>query len=175
MYAKLLPNKVMHRSRLRRPGDLGRWAQEISMNKTYSIQFHSNRFDQVSKLPDSINSGNRFYGSDLAEYVKEKLQLIDYVVIDEDWGWLVTGMSNGLVIDYGIGDWHDIDNSFGGKPNNIGKTEANWNIVISAYKKNRFLGIVPYRRQVDCPEIICQKLVQLLKFDGDKIVESGLE
>ena len=145
------------------------------MPKSYGIQFQSKRFDQTSILPDNFNAGNKFYGSDLAKFITDKLGLLDYAIVDEDWGWLITGTSNGMRIDYGISDWHDIDNAFGGKPKVAQKTDANWYIVITAYYQSRILGFIPSSKQVDCPEVIGNAVVKLLRDNGDVIIESGIE
>ncbi len=145
------------------------------MAKAYGIQFYSDRFDQTSELPKTINAGNRFYGSDLANYIKNRLSLTAFEVIDEDWGWLVTGNMDGMRVDYGISDWHEINEQFGGTPDGIPKNKANWCIIISTYRTSRFLGVVPYSKQVDCPEHIGQSLTSILTSEGDEIVESGIE
>jgi hypothetical protein len=144
------------------------------MNKTYEIQIKSDRFDQKSDLPDDANAGNKFYGKDLAEYLKENLSLTNYDIIDEDWGWLLFGKYNDLEINYGISDWHNADNIFGGNKSEVNKTEANWGIFITAYQKNKLLGLIPYNKEVDCPNVIIQNLIQLMKTHGDTIISHGL-
>ncbi|HEX3132726.1 MAG TPA: hypothetical protein VHX44_03980 [Planctomycetota bacterium] len=145
------------------------------MVKAFGIELKTDRFDQTSDLPEHINAGNKFYGLDLAEYIRAKLKLSDFHVIDEDWGWLVYGRDGELEINYGISDWHDVDSQFGGNLDSAVKTEANWYIVITAYKPKRMLGFIPFNQPVDCPVQYANALIALFKSDGVDVMRSGLE
>ena len=148
---------------------------QTQMRKSYRIELNTERFDQKSELPPDVNAGNRFYGADVARYIISALSLDGFSVIDEDWGWLVYGTWDLLELQYGISDWHDVDQRFGGNPEPGQETLGNWCLVVSAYEKRRILGMIPYLSAIDCPERYGRELVEAFANDGIGVISSGLE
>ena len=145
------------------------------MNTIYYIEIKTDRFDQKSELPVHYNAGNRFYGKDVAEFIKDRLNLNTFKIIDEDWGWLVYGVIDGIQIKYCIGDWHDIDKRFGGIKEGDPTTVANWRIFIKTAKTIRFFGFIPVNRSVNCPIHLGEQLVELLKSVNIIVTDNGIE
>lgn len=69
----------------------------MAQDHSWWIEIESDRFDHTSELPEESNAGNRFYGKDLAEYLCNGFRPfgIDAGFMDEDWGWLVEGRTEG--------------------------------------------------------------------------------
>jgi hypothetical protein len=121
------------------------------MAKTFGIEVTTDRFDQSSELPMDINAGNRFYGSDFAAFLKERLRL-----------------------HYGISDWHDVDDRFDGRPVDSPPTQANWYVIVSACRSARWLGLIPYEQAVDCPASYGEELLTIFAAEGMQVLRSGI-
>lgn len=120
----------------------------LAMTLSASLRFNSEMFDYTSELPEDYNAGNRFYGKDLAEYLKAGLadQGLKTDLLDEDWGWLVFS-TNGGKPEMEIAVYNLAEHGEGGRPG-----IAEWGLWIRTYEKQRLLGFLPVRREVQVPE-----------------------
>jgi hypothetical protein len=101
-----------------------------------SFAFTSDRFDHTSELPPDANAGNRFYGRDVAEFIRSGLagHGLDSSFLDEDWGWQVHGRRpDESVLEVSI--YHNPEEDPAG--------ENDWVLIVRSLRRGRMLGIVP--------------------------------
>ena len=118
------------------------------MTSSVSFRFKSARFDYGSDLPEHYNAGNRFYGKDVAEFLKGKLFQAGHTAScdDEDWGWMVSCVtSDGLILEIAI--YNLSEHMEGGRP---GAPE--WGLTLQSYKRRKALGFLPRTSIVDVPK-----------------------
>jgi hypothetical protein len=110
-----------------------------------SLRFASERFDYQSELPDDANAGNRFYGHDVADFLVQQLgeRGIAAVVIEEDWGWLVSSRRD-TTPRFDIAIYNLADHGEGGRPG-IGE----WGLWLKGYETKKAFGLLS--RTVDAP------------------------
>jgi len=104
------------------------------------LAFTTSRFDHSSELPPDANAGNRFYGRDVAEFVRDGLAARGYDAsfFDEDWGWQVhAGRADGSVLEVSI--YHN--------PEEDPATEDRWALLVRSLRKERALGLFPRFRE----------------------------
>jgi len=97
-----------------------------------SFAFTSDRFDHTSELPPEANAGNRFYGRDVAEFIRGGLAArgLDASFLDEDWGWQVhAARADHSVLEVSI--YHESSNE--------------WQLMVRLLRKERKLGIHGFR------------------------------
>jgi len=104
--------------------------------------FTSSRFDHVSELPAAANAGNRFYGRDVAEFIRDGLagRGLDASFLDEDWGWQVhAARADGSVLEISI--YHN--------PEEDPEAEDDWALMLRTLRSERFLGVVRRLRETE--------------------------
>jgi len=105
------------------------------------LEFVSSRFDHSSELPLEVNAGNRFYGQDVAEFVRAGLsgRGYDASFLDEDWGWQVHGgRSDGGVLEVSI--YHN--------PDEDPADADRWALLVRLLRKERALGVFSRFREI---------------------------
>lgn len=79
------------------------------------IVFTTDRFRSAGLVDSSYNAGNSFYGEDVAKWICELSTGLNLDYMDEDWGWLVSGLSaddyrESILVNYifnnGVAEWH---------------------------------------------------------------------
>lgn len=112
-----------------------------------SFEFTSDRFDHSSDLPPEANAGNRFYGRDVASFVRSGLsgRGLEASFIDEDWGWQAHARRpDESVLEISI--YHN--------PEENPVTENDWTLMLRSLRKERKLGIMRFREtEVDADAI----------------------
>ena len=98
------------------------------------LEFETSRFDHSSELPPEANAGNRFYGRDVAEFIRDGLtgRGYDASFFDEDWGWQVHG---------GRADANVLEVSIYHNPEDDPATEDRWALLVRLLRKERALGV----------------------------------
>ena len=97
------------------------------------LELSSDRFDHTSDLPADANAGNRFYGRDVAEFVREGLteRGVDARVVEEDWGWLVlAGPRPGVTLEVAV--YHNLEDD--------PATEDSWRLMVRQREKRRIFA-----------------------------------
>jgi hypothetical protein len=102
------------------------------------LELESDRFDHTSELPAEANAGNRFYGRDVAEFVRSGLSAhgVDARVVEEDWGWLVLARPPGATVEIAV--YHNLDDD--------PEKDDTWNLMVR--RRERRL-LFPAERPVD--------------------------
>lgn len=115
-----------------------------------TIIFTSSAFDFTSDLPNLDNFGNKLYGKDVAQYLQKKLfeQGFEAGVVEEDWGWAVSGeLKNDFKFEIGIynqtEDTEQQENS-----------NCKWHLSIQAYTTKGILGFFEKLVPVEVPDIL---------------------
>ncbi len=129
------------------------------MASSVSFRFKSERFDYGSDLPEHYNAGNRFYGKDVAEFLKGKLFQAGHTAScdDEDWGWMVSCVtSDGLILEIAI--YNLSEHMEGGRP---GAPECG--LTLQSYKRKKVLGFLPRTSIVDVPKSHIDLLFRLFQ------------
>lgn len=117
------------------------------MPNSLSLRFATERFDYRSELPETFNSGNRFYGRDVAEWLARGLTAegIPATLLDEDWGWLVTSAA-GAEAPFEIAVYNLAEHGEGGRPG-VGE----WGLWMKAYERRKWLGLLAKNVEVAVP------------------------
>jgi hypothetical protein len=132
------------------------------MTLSASISFKSERFDYKSELREDINAGNRFYGKDVAEFIVEKLNLVNLRAdfLDEDWGWLIFSQKGQApifeVAVYNLAE-HEGANARG---------IPEWGLSIRAYESRKLLGLLPKRHEILVPPDLLNAIESAVRAAG---------
>ena len=132
------------------------------MPLSQSIQFKSERFDYKSELPVDSNAGNRFYGSDVAEFLASELTArgLKADFLDEDWGWLVFS-HKGSEPEFEVAIYNLSEHSEGGRP---GTNE--WGLWVRSYMRGKRFGLIPKRTEVAVSVRLADAVAQAITAAG---------
>ena len=132
------------------------------MTSSVSLKFNSGRFDFKSELPEQYNAGNRFYGSDLAEFLSEGLASTGSKAncFDEDWGWMVS-YSNERGQNVEIAIYNLSEHMEGGRPG-----APVWGLWMRAFSRKKVLGFIPRTVEAEFPQDLIKIVYDIFEREG---------
>lgn len=145
-------------------------ASLVNMKKSFKIEIQTDRFD-LSSGNTGIDNG--LYGNDFIKFIGEKLSISPISVHNEDWGWGIQQIKNNIIVTYAIRNYGpEYLQHFGPVPDGY---NANWCIVISAERKSKIMGLIPWNVEIDTPSEVGSGLLTILSDEKIKICSSGME
>ena len=126
----------------------------MSTDRSYKVDFTTDRFDLSGEIPESANAGNQIYGCDVAVFLSRSLtdQGLQSQYIDEDWGWLVFGQESAITsFEICIYPWGLLNDGEG--------ESTQWRLRLSMSRKSSSLiGLLPKTEAIECTESFLAKV-----------------
>jgi hypothetical protein len=138
----------------------------------YAIRFESEAFDYRGPVREDANAGNRFYGADVADFLKSFLEAKNYraSVSDEDWGWLVSVARGEQNHDVCLNNGLDGSTSSSEGPGTNG-----WSIYVITYATRKVLGVSLGRKRIDPDREFCALVESAIATKASRMVSAGVE